>query len=104
MSTASFSCLQLGHAWSGTDSDEGGTALLGVALEGAVSPGFSDQEEVAAEEEHRPRCVGAGMCDLPGHLHLQVWHQEQQAATKEAHVPLQLPIACSLKCLLLPPA
>jgi uncharacterized protein YceK len=36
--------------------------------------------------------------------HLQGWHRERQAATKEAHVSLQLPIACLLKCLLLPPA
>ena len=47
-------CLQVGCAWSGSDSD-GDLALLGVAIEGAVSPGFSDVE-LAEEEEQRSRC------------------------------------------------
>lgn len=37
---------QGGMAWSGSDSDDDAMALVGIAFEGAVSPGGSDEEDV----------------------------------------------------------
>ena len=47
--------LQSGYAWSGSDSGDDGDplGLLGVAFEGAVSPGFSDGEAAGHEEQDR---------------------------------------------------
>jgi hypothetical protein len=43
----------MGYAWSGSDSDgDDALALVGVAFEGAVSPGFSDVEE--EEQQQQP--------------------------------------------------
>lgn len=50
---ATFGRLQSGQAaWSGSDSDDDAAAFLGVAFEGAVSPGFSDTEAEEHVEEH----------------------------------------------------
>ena len=51
--------LQCGYAWSGSDSGDDGDplGLLGVAFEGAVSPGFSDCE---AEHVEQARWVPKG--------------------------------------------
>ena len=42
---APFDARQSGFAWSGSDSDGGAAALVGVAVEGAVSPGFSGDDD-----------------------------------------------------------
>lgn len=48
---------QGGFAWSGSDSDDDCLGLLGVAIDGAVSPGYESEAE-REEEQRRARWAG----------------------------------------------